>query len=59
VVVSMPADSLSKTLEDWPAAAKASSGNIELADVGRATVPRLAAELLELNSGTEDLRAHF
>jgi tripartite-type tricarboxylate transporter receptor subunit TctC len=55
----MPADSLYKTLEGWPAAAKASSGNIELADLGRATVPRLAAELLELNSGTEDLRAHF
>lgn len=59
LVISVPADSPYKTLEDLVAAAKASPGNIELADVGRATVPHLAAEMLGLNSGTKYLHVHF
>jgi tripartite-type tricarboxylate transporter receptor subunit TctC len=59
LVISVPADSPYKTLEDLVAAAKKSPGNIELADVGRATVPHLAAEMLGLNSGTKYLHVHF
>lgn len=59
LVISVPTDSPYKTLDDLVAAAKASPGNIELADVGRATVPHLAAEMLGLNSGTKYLHVHF
>ena len=59
LVISVPTDSPYKTLEDLIADAKKSPGNIELADVGRATVPHLAAELLGLNSGTKYLHVHF
>lgn len=59
LVISVPTDSPYKTLDDLVNAAKASPGNIELADVGRATVPHLAAEMLGLNSGTKYLHVHF
>lgn len=59
LVISVPADSPYQTLNDLVAAARKSPGNIELADVGRATVPHLAAEMLGLNSGTKYLHVHF
>ena len=58
-VISVPTDSPYKTLEDLVAAAKSSPGDIELADVGRATVPYLPAEMLRLHSGTTYLHVHF
>jgi tripartite-type tricarboxylate transporter receptor subunit TctC len=59
LVIAVKADAPYKTLDDLVKAGKAKSESIELADVGRATVPHLAAEVVGLNGGAKFLHVHF
>jgi tripartite-type tricarboxylate transporter receptor subunit TctC len=59
LVIAVKADAPYKSLNDLVAAGKAKAESLELADVGRATVPHLAAEVVGLNSGTKFLHVHF
>jgi tripartite-type tricarboxylate transporter receptor subunit TctC len=59
ILLAVPADSPYKTLADAIAAAKARPGSIEVADVGRGTLPHLAHTLLGLRAGTEFLPVHY
>jgi tripartite-type tricarboxylate transporter receptor subunit TctC len=59
LVIAVKTDAPYKTLDDLVKAGKAKSESIELADVGRATVPHLAAEVVGLNGGAKFLHVHF
>jgi tripartite-type tricarboxylate transporter receptor subunit TctC len=59
LVIAVKADAPYGTLDDLVKAGKAKSESIELADVGRATVPHLAAEVVGLNAGAKFLHVHF
>jgi tripartite-type tricarboxylate transporter receptor subunit TctC len=59
ITLAVPADSPYKRLADIVAAAKAKPKSIELADVGRGTLPHLASTLLGLQAGAEFLHVHY
>ena len=59
IVLAVPADSPYKRLADVVAAAKAKPKSIEVADVGRGTVPHLSNVLLGLQGGAEFLHVHY
>ncbi|HEX2546546.1 MAG TPA: tripartite tricarboxylate transporter substrate binding protein [Ramlibacter sp.] len=59
ILLAVPADSPYKRLADVIAAAKAKPKSIEVADVGRGTVPHLSTTLLGLRSGAEFLSVHY
>lgn len=59
ITIAVPVDSPYKNLADLVKAAKEKPTSIELADVGAASVPHLAAEMIGLNSGTRFLHVHY
>lgn len=59
LVMAVPTDSPYKTLADLIAAAKANPKGIEVADVGRGTMPHLATALLGLQAGVEFMEVHY
>ncbi len=59
LVIAVKAESPYQTLDDLVKAGKAKAESIEIADVGRATVPHLAAEVVGMNAGAKFLHVHF
>ncbi len=59
MMLAVPTDSPYKRLSDVIAAAKAAPKSIEVADVGRGTVPHLTATLLGMQAGVEFLSVHY
>lgn len=59
LVLAVRADSPYKTLGDLLAAAKANPGTVEIADVGRTTLPHLVAEDVGLSSGVKFTHVHY
>lgn len=59
LVLAVPADSPYKTLAELIAAAKANPKGIEVADVGRGTMPHLGAVLLGLRAGVEFMHVPY
>lgn len=59
MVLAVPAASPYRQLSDVIAAAKAGARRVEVADVGRGTVPHLATTLLGLRAGVEFLSVHY
>lgn len=59
IVIAVPVDSPYKNLSDLTKDAKANPGQIELADVGMASVPHLAAETIGLGAGVKFLHVHY
>jgi tripartite-type tricarboxylate transporter receptor subunit TctC len=59
MMLCVPSNSPYQNLADLVAAAKANPGGIEVADVGRGTVPHLSSALLGLQAGVEFLPVHY
>jgi tripartite-type tricarboxylate transporter receptor subunit TctC len=59
ITIAVPVNSPYKNLADLVKDAKLHPTSLELADVGAASVPHLAAEMIGLNSGTRFLHVHY
>ena len=59
ITIAVPVDSPYQNLADLVKAAKAKPGSIELADVGMASVPHLAAESIGLGGGVKFMHIHY
>ena len=59
IIIAVPVDSPYKTLADLTKDAKAHPSQIDLADVGMASVPHLAAETIGLGAGVKFMHVHY